>query len=272
MIGTRCHEALASYYVPDTQKPQDPRIVHAARQKTDFETAVQSGYSNEQLAELQKNFSLEETILSGYMEWISETGIDSDLIVEDSEIYLEYEILPGVFVIGKIDTLSRSQLTGEYINMDHKIVGAFAKPYLLRLNEQLLHYEFLVSKVRGIRVAKSLYNMSKRSKRTSRATPPFYLREEVAHNAEELESFRQRLLGTISQMLAVEERLRASEELAPPQLVYPTPSLDCDWKCEFASICGMFDDGSRVGDALKDLYTLGNPLSYYQGKEQHDSA
>ena len=43
---------------------------------------------------------------------------------------------------------------------------------------------------------------------------------------------------------------------------------DCEWSCDFVKICPLFDDGSRVEDAIQDMYTERDPLSYYQGKEK----
>jgi hypothetical protein len=38
---------------------------------------------------------------------------------------------------------------------------------------------------------------------------------------------------------------------------------DCSWDCDFFNICGMFDDGSRVEDAIADLFEERDPMQRY---------
>jgi hypothetical protein len=46
-------------------------------------------------------------------------------------------------------------------------------------------------------------------------------------------------------------------------VVPPNPTKDCTWDCDFVSICTMFDDGSRVEDAVTSLYHQIDPHARY---------
>jgi hypothetical protein len=46
-------------------------------------------------------------------------------------------------------------------------------------------------------------------------------------------------------------------------VAYPHPTRDCSWKCQFQSICPMFDDGSAVERAIEDQFVVGSPYAYY---------
>lgn len=274
-VGTRIHLCLAEYYVPEGQPRVSPMVTHQRVTAEDlaalYANAEQEGYEVDAalLKKLNANFELERIMLEGYMAWLRETGADSQLEVIGSEMYVEAEIKPGVKIIGKIDTRLRNRITGKIMIIDHKSVQIFVAPLLLRQNEQVLHYtllEFL--RDGGSEPVGAFYNQLRRVKRGATAKPPFYLRETITHNRHEVESYRQRVLGVISDIEEVERKLEAG--VPHPEAVYPTPSRDCSWKCPFVKICPMFDDGSRAEDALADQFVQSNPLDYYQGAEREE--
>lgn len=269
--GTRLHICLAGYYVPEGQNPVHPLITHQAVQAEALE-----GLDPEEdaalIKALHKDFALERVMLEGYMEWLAETGADEDWEVIASETYMEVA-LPAfggaVKAIGKIDTRLRHRRTGRLRVMDHKS-RANLTPGMLRQNPQMLHYhilEWLGMEEGAARCDGALYNMLKRSKRTAAATPPFYDRIEIPHNRHELENYTAQLTGTVYDIL--DRELALDRDASHHDVVPPAPNEDtCRWKCPFVSVCHMFDDGSRVEEALADRYTEIDPLSYYQGKEQ----
>jgi len=268
--GTRLHVALAEHYVPG--KPGNAKAALQKAQMEDQIVAVQR--SDVDLHKLKSDFDLENAMLSGYLEWIAETGADSQLEVIASEQYIEAEIpdvygdadTPPVKAIGKVDTRVRDTVTGSEKFLDHKSVGTFIIP-MLKQNQQLLHYTYLLSLQSGTTVTDgAYYNMLKRSKRTAKATPPFYARLEVVFNRYQIDTYRQHLVGTVTDMQNAERQLREDPSMHQ-MIAYPTPSRDCSWKCPFVKQCGLFDDGSRIEDALSKHFKPINPLDYYQGKE-----
>lgn len=284
-IGSRIHLALEHFYVPAGQTPVDPIATHeiiVAAELDKFYSHYDNspfGFPAEELKALEANFALERVMLEGYIGWLQETGEDSTLEVIESETYVE-SVIPATFtgtkflpvkIIGKIDTRVKDLRTGRRKFIDHKTVQSL-DTRMLRQSEQMLHYhllEWLNTEEGEARCDGALYNMMKRSKRTARATPPFYHREPVDHNRFELESYRDRLVGVITDIQRAEQQIKEQPSLIPT-VMYPTPSRDCTWKCPFQKVCTMFDDGSRVEDALENLYQVRDPMSYYGGQEQRE--
>lgn len=280
-IGTRGHAALAAYYGPDQE---DPRAALVRVQAADSAKAEALLYSEFEVSALQKDFAMESAMISGYMEWLAETGEDQFIQPDGSEVYLEAELPVAterygntVKIIGKLDAPVRDTRTGARAFMDHKFVGSLDVPGL-RQNPQMLHYhllQWLTTKDGDARCEGAFYNMLKRSKRTARATPPFYARQFIPHNRAELLSYRSQLMVAVDTMLETELNLDMAEDLPASYPYHPAHAYafanrrdDCEWSCDFVKICPLFDDGSRVEDAIKDSYTEIEPLSYYQGKEK----
>ncbi len=278
--GNRVHRALEAWYVPEGDNPTDPRTALEAAIASDWEACKQA-YAEigqepppELVKEFNENTALERAMVEGYMEWLIETGVDSGLRVVAPETYLEAPLeVPGsnvdVLLIGKLDVRMVREYDGARLFMDHKTTMSLTEPLkTIRLDEQMLHYHVLewLSDVEGGRCDGALYNMLRKVKRSARAKPPFYDRVEVRHNKHELESFRRRLIGVIKTMLDVIARLEAGED--PHVVVYPSPTRDCSWSCDFLPVCTMFDDGSRVDAMLEQYYVQEDPLSHYKRNEE----
>lgn len=270
-IGDRLHRALKSHYVP--AGPADPTQLLDALER---EILIDRNLLDENTPEeVRKKFEgeadLQRIMLEGYLEWLAETGADSELEVVSAETYLEAHLMDygptSVAIIGKIDVRVRRKIDGAILFIDHKSVADVKSPTLmLALDEQMLHYHLLEMKNAGDgeHADGALYNMLRRVKRTARAQPPFYSRIEVRHNKHELEAYERRLRGEITDILDVQNAL--SEGASHQQVVYPRPSRDCTWDCPFLPICPMFDDGSRVEDLIKTYYDEGDPLEYYMSE------
>ena len=272
-LGDRVHRALRRWYVPDVTQRVDPRDA--------LETLVASDHDAlyardggawlaarpEVAARFKSEVDLARVVVAGYVEWLAETGADAEYVVIEPEAYLEAALpdLPDVRVTVLLDVRLFRPHDGVRLFVDHKVVGDLTRAVTtLHLDEQMLTY-MLVERLQpddDTYVAGAVYNMLKRVRRTVRASPPFYRRVEVHHNTHELAAFRRRLTGTISDMMSVERRLTESPD-AHHDVAYPTPTPDCRWRCPFVQVCGMFDDGSRVEDALTGLYEVGDPRSYY---------
>lgn len=279
-LGNRVHRALKALYVPAGQTPQDPRDA-LERAITDDWTKLTKAVAEQGWGEppatlvdqFQKDTSLERAMVEGYVEWLAETGADRGLEVVAPETYVEVDLeVPGpagrpTKLIGKLDVRLIRESDGVRLFMDHKSVGDLTRPVkTVHIDEQMLHYHLIewLKFLQGeeeMRCDGAIYNMLRKVKRTAKANPPFYGRVEVRHNERELTSFRTRLIGTIQQMAVVRDRLDAGED--PLLIVFPTPTSNCSWDCDFFAVCPMFDDGSRVEDALEAQYRVANPLGYY---------
>lgn len=281
--GGRIHEALAVLYVPDGTVPGDPVQTLLAVQHRDVEAQALrrlETFGDDEVKsldevdeQLRKQFDLEQAMIQGYVEWLAETGADSEWEVIGSEVYAEapLEVPRSVFevkLIGKLDAPVRSRINGIRRFIDHKTVGSLQDP-ILGINQQMLHYHLIqwLSTPEGEkRCEGALYNMLRKVKRTRASKPPYYARHVINHNRHELEAYRRKIVGVIQDIEQVEAELERGVD--PQYVVYPTPGRDCVWKCQFLKICRMFDDGSRVEAALEHLYVERDPLSYYGGREK----
>lgn len=287
--GTRIHRALEAWYVPDGNPRVDPRTALERIIVEDWtsitELAAKRNVGEEHLSALAVEFTsatnLERAMIEGYVQWLAETGADADLrvvgseqpVIVDTEIEVDLGGRHGVGVrsiqlIGLLDTRVRRTTDDVKMFIDHKTVGDLSGPvHTLPQNEQMLHYhliEWLSSENAEDRCDGALYNMIRRVKRSQRAKPPFFSRIEVRHNPYELDAYKRRAFAAAGDIIAATERLDRGEHHL--DVVYPSPSGDCTWSCDFFAVCNMFDDGSRAEDMLTGLYAEGNPRARYEKK------
>jgi hypothetical protein len=286
-VGDRVHRALERWYVPDGEKRVDPRDALERVIVDDWTRVAQLARERHldeaRLADLAREFAastnLERAMIEGYVQWLEETGADAELRVTASETALQATVaLPDdrpVTVIGKLDVRVTRVTDGARLFLDHKTVGDLRTPAVtLPQNEQMLHYLLLEwlqdDEDAEARCDGALYNMLKRTRRTARATPPFYDRVEVHHNRLELESYRRRLLAASGDVLDAIERLdRGDEHL---DVAYPSPRGECKWDCSFFAVCNLLDDGSAgVNDMMDTLYMPVNPRDRYDVKDVTDA-
>lgn len=286
-IGGRYHEALAAIY---DVEPSDPLRALATAQERDrhlHALARQDVYTEEELSDwtfeddkLTKAFALETAMVTGYVRWLEDTGADAHLEIVGSELYVEVDFfeLGGVIpnwddlpikLIGRLDARVLNLLNNSIMFIDHKSVGTFID-LTLYLNQQMLHYHLIqrhLSRAAGQpRPIGAIYNMARKVLRTRASKPPYYERRTITHSDIEIDNYRQQVAGRISRIIDAERDLSRGED---HHFVVPArPSRDCSWKCPFLKVCRMHDDGSRVEAAVEDLYQVGNPLSYYGGREK----
>lgn len=292
-VGDRVHRALQRWYVPDGEPRVDPRDALERVIVEDW-TAIAAlarkrNTDEDQLTHLATEFgkatNLERAMVEGYVQWLGETGADADLQIVASETALEAPVTVDVGTgtrreereakfVGKLDVRARRVTDDVRLFIDHKTVGDLKGPAVtLPQNEQMLHYlllEFLNTPEGETRCDGALYNMLKRSKRTARATPPFYERIEVRHNPYELASYRRRALAASALILEAVDRLNRGD--LHLEVAFPSPTASCRWDCDFFAICNLFDDGSPgVEDMVNVLYERVDPNARYQetrGTEQ----
>lgn len=217
-----------------------------------------------QLRQFDKEAELSRAMIEGYMQWLEETGADSDFEVIASESAVEYEIAEGVSLAGRIDARVRRIHDGALMHWDVKTCASFADlERQLPQSEQLLLYEILLRATNPTeRNAGAAYTLIRKVKRSATAKPPFFARTEVRFNDHQIRSAWYRIMGTIEDIQRTETQL-ASQPEHPEMYVYPRPASDCHWSCEFFPVCGSLDDGSRAEDMLSSLYEVGDPMDRY---------
>lgn len=274
--GTRVHEALEAFYRPDSVT--DPRqaledaISDAAREY--HAQCVQLGVEPDSavIDKFMKDTDLERAMVEGYFEWLADTGADAYLkvIAAEEQISVTSEEIGAELgkpfaVVGKLDARVLDEVTGFTQFVDHKTVQNFAQLLpTLQGDAQMLHYHLLLSIIYPDQhVDGALYNMLRKVKRGKAAKPPFYMRETITHNAAEIESYRLKLIGLVANVFEFEGRIAQLGDIGVKMFAQTTKTNTCSWDCDFFQVCDLFDDGSRVEDAIADLFEERDPMQRY---------
>lgn len=256
LLGTRIHCALEAYYGYDIDAFGAISLIYD-RARDDFPAAA---------SELTAEQDLATIMLSGYMDWAAENGIDEEYDVIETERTLDIPITltngETAIVSGKLDQIVRRRFDGAILLRDWKTVGSLHKADALLLDEQMRIYSALLTIAsNGMRVDGALYAMLLRSKRTARANGPFYEQVHISYNATEHQSMLLRLRGTLDDMDRVVHQLHGG--IDHRLVAYPSPITDrCAWDCNFKNVCPMFDDGSRIEAALAGNFVQRDPYAY----------
>lgn len=281
--GSRVHVALEGFYTPG----QD--ALDELKKAQDQDWGLYTGYlvalgdvpDQGTTEEFNKDCELERIMVEGYGEWIAESGEDADLEFIGTEETVSvrgdrvFPVLASHYgkpfeIVGKLDARVRRNMDGKRLFMDHKTAKSITMALpMLQTDPQMLHYHWLESWTKdGAWTDGALYNVLKKVKRTKAAKPPFYARYEIHHNDQEIGSYEARLHEIISSMFRLETLLEHASPQAAGAIAYPNPTRDCSWDCPFFTVCPMFDDGSRVEDALRDGFRERDPLARYQDPPQ----
>lgn len=257
-LGTRVHLALEAHYGYDLDAMEALRVAYYLAQRD----------HPQYHADLSLEHSYARAMVSGYLQWVEEEGIDqeTEVLATEQLVKREMEILDGetVTLMAKLDQKVRRVSDGAIRFRDFKTVGTLSKAHLLILDEQMRFYsllETLDADDTGERADGGLYNMILRSKRTAKANGPFFRQVEVQYNHHDHQSMLLRVQSVAGEIKIVDEMLRNGADHRA--LVYPSPSGDCGWACPFTLICPMMDDGSRWEDALRANFVKVDPYGYY---------
>lgn len=264
-IGNFVHDALAAYY--DQENSQDP-VAFANRV---YETNV-AAYPMEE-PEIRKEFDLVHPMLQGYMEWLEETGADSDLRFMGSERTVEVQLVPGIHLLSKLDAPVERVSDGAKLAIEHKTTGSLDTPLAgAKLDTQFLTEHlarFLDDQAKGATAEEAydqcqgiLLNQLKKVKRMSKAKAPFYNRMDVPHNIHELRNHWKHVVATGRQILAARARLDAGE--SHHVVCPPNPTRESGWNNPFFKVYVMADDGSDFEGVLAELYRVRDPLERYE--------
>lgn len=220
--------------------------------------------------ELRKDEDKALAIVEGYTQWAEENGLYADLevLATEHEIQVPVKLADGTGVKfrAKLDQLVRRRSDGKKLCVDFKTVGTLSKADNLDLDTQMRFYVMLMALTEpdpAQRADTALYVMLKRSKRTARATPPFYDVASVTFNKHDLNATWLRARAIAAEVVATRERLNAGVD--HHSVVWENPTEFCSWGCQYRKVCPLFNDGSRVEDMLSAEYETKMPYLYYEG-------
>ena len=266
-LGSRIHQALDDYYSKGIPLLEAHSILVATDRKA-LEDSFRDTYDLDSEAELGR------IMLEGYLQWVEENGIDSELEMISTEEIISMPMLEGrVELQGKIDMRVRRKADGVRMFRDFKTVGGSFTDFgaMAHMNEQILTYMLLETAQNkdGERSEGGIFTLLKKVKRSTNARPPFFDQIEVRHNVFALRSFWQRVNGVLTDLMKTRDDLDAGADHR--YVAYPRPSRDCKWKCQFFTVCPLLDDGSAAEQAISEMFDGGDPYGYYGTEEKKGS-
>lgn len=249
-IGTLVHLGLEAYY-----KGEDPAAAVASRQ-AEIVSAIQLnadkfGYDYTGIpAEWQETFNMANIMLDGYVQHAADEGIDAHQRTLFAGVETPLSAFAGnfgghdVYVTGTVDQIVQDVFDDSITIRDHKTVDQFTKSEVFAVDDQGLTYDWLVSRALGLRAARFEHNMLRKVKRTARATPPFYARQSFTITDTQRTAFEAHLHDTLTDMV------RCMDGGA----LYPNPTRDCSWDCDFLAVCPMMDNGDDAEGMLANWF------------------
>lgn len=276
-LGTRVHLVMQGWVKSEGDPSQALREVY----DHDVNLMLEAGRTDEEVAEVWKEFDLAHAMVTGFFDWMADEGLDDGFEVVGHEEVLEVPLdyADDVYLRGKLDQRVVRKVDGARLFRDFKTVGNLSEPVKwLHLDEQMKTYQLLefmhsLSETGGEpqwRTDGGLYLMLRKVKRTTAAKPPFYGQLEVHHNRDEIRSMWKRVAKVILEI--VETRRQLDQGGDHQYLVPPRPSRDCTWKCDFFPVCGMVDDGSNADGVIDEFYERIDPHERYKIEETKGQA
>lgn len=270
-LGTRVHLALEGMYTQDKNPLETLKEIY----DYDIQKFEEQGRFADDIDAVRKEYDLAHAMISGYLEWAQENGIDEGLTLVAAEDVIEIDShIPGIKLRGKMDQRVVRKSDGARLFRDFKTVGNLTTPTkTLPLDEQMKFYHLLeyieaLNATGGEpqwRTDGALYTMLRKVKRTATAKPPFYDQVEVQHNLTTIRNMWTRVAKVIEEIYDARVALDAGAD--HQYIAYPRPSRDCTWACDFFAVCAMFDDGSDVEGVLAQYYDHVDPHERYTKEE-----
>lgn len=258
-FGSRIHAALEAMYA----RGEDPVAAHADLIEKDREAVLEAMGDADKLND---DAELGQIMLEGYVDWVSDEGLDDGLEIIGVEESLLVPLLDGrVNLIGKMDLRVRQSDARSVL--DWKTAAQLSDYDLAPMYEQGPTY-WVLDRMSDAdeRIDSFTLRLLKKVKRTTRASPPFYEQIHVRFNPFTMRSFWTRLHGELADMY---KAFTALQNGADHKVVaYPSPNRNCRWDCPFVSICPMFDDGSAVQEAIDADFEQGDPFAYYKKESE----
>ncbi len=240
-LGTLVHLGLEEFYGLQLAEPDGKTDDRLARWTLALETADQA------------HAKMAEVMVRGYKDWVAETGADAGLTIlgveqEISVVWPNKILGCEVELHGKIDVDAVDEF-GLPRGLDHKTVQTFGeKPP--PMDDQRMTYNVLRWLKLGAPYTSFAHNRLRKVLRTGAAKPPFYERLPKTFSPTQLQSHFIHIEGILQEMvgarLLLAERQPGSQEHDNLEhlLLYPNPTRDCSWRCQFYVLCPMRDDGS----------------------------
>lgn len=271
-VGTGIHRALERWYHPDFKYDYAAVLEQSLSQLFlgwYTEQSHTNGFTPWDGAELD----LAEGMLAGYQAQYGPLPTDDPDIDHMLATEQEFDVaVPGTqhALIGTIDGLMLSR-SGTLWLVDHKTYSYAPSPNALARNQQFLGYTWAANQLLASgklterfgplpnRVEGVLYNGLRKKLPTSRTSAPFFKREWLRHDANELAFFETHLRTVLYEMNR------------PDRADYYAPGMHCD-RCAFQSPCLALQYGEDFEYALRTNYAYRKPRGTVYVREGEEDA
>lgn len=183
---------------------------------------------------------LAKAMVSNYVEWMSQ-GNEIGVRVVEAEHAWEVEVPDTIFTVyGTTDAIVFDQMVDGIIVRDYKSVTTFAQTPE-QVDFQLRTYAWAYWQETGVVPKRAEHLMMKRVLGTGNAKAPFFERYPIPIDEDILRRHGDQLEYRVTEM---GKTLRAAGGDPEFPGLFPNPTRDCSWKCQYREVCPMVDDGS----------------------------
>lgn len=265
VLGSLIHEAMERYYAWEED------LVEAFMDEVyKAEQTLILADRNYSVHEWQKQAALGKRMCEGFVEWVEEHNIDSQIRVVDIEKRLEvrtsYDGVP-VILTGKADMIVEDRLTGSVSIYDHKTTANLTRTIeQARTTIQLPFYMTLQEATDpGQRVSGAAYTILLKSMRQS-GRGPFYHRERVTYTPHGLAARRSQIHGAIRDYVRVVSTLHEGVK-EPMEYAYPNHAAPSWSNSGYRLLAEAIDGGDDVARMIRDLYVQKDPYARYRDEK-----
>lgn len=271
-LGTKVHLAMEARYGYGIEADLAIRVLYAA------EIHDHPGWETELIAEQD----LALAMVTGYEEWLDESGADAvlELIATEHTVSVPLPSMPEVSLKCRLDQVFRNGDT--LLFNDYKTGQNFERAEALALDPQMKIYQVaqhltVKDEHPELAVAGGMMTTLRRVKRTGRAEPPFYRRDQFRYGPGQVRATYLRIVSVARDIMDARAKLDAvyarGGSLAEVNelqldLLRPTPIPDrCKWECPLANgVCVSMDDGSDWAGILTSSgrFEQADPYGHYQ--------
>lgn len=190
---------------------------------------------------------LARTMVEGYVEWLAETGFDAGFETLAVEWEWDQEIpgTGGLRAYGKVDLVGFDHVRQGVVVDDNKSVTSFSQTPM-PVDFQLRTYAWAWWMATGDAPVRAGHRMLRRVLRTAKSKPPYFMYAPI-HLDEQILVKHGQVLAV--RALDIQTKRLYGGNIEHPAL-YPVPTKDCSWDCDFTSVCPMVDEGDDWEDLL----------------------
>ena len=211
-----------------------------------------------------------QNYITGYVEWLEDSGADQRYETYGAEEELTMDLLEITspdghttkwVLRGKLDRRAYDRFTEQHLFMDYKTCARFEDiTEAASRNEQFPTYELLLRhNYPDERCGSGVWRMLRKVKRAKDGDGEFYRDHQSTFNDKMLDAMHLRYKIMAGEMHVIETFVKQGHL----EIAYPNPTWSCAWDCPYRHECPMFDDGSRVEDAIEDMYVEFDPYARY---------